>query len=435
MRIVAVVAAALGCAWAQDVPAFPGAEGFGAYARGGRGGKVLWVDNLNDAGPGSLRAAVEAKGPRIVVFRTGGIIDLKSNLRVREPFLTIAGQTAPGDGVCLRNRTLSIETNDVIVRHVRVRFGDFAGVEGDAVSIASGSRRVIVDHCSASWSIDESLSPSGDIRDVTVQWCFITESLYRSIHAKGPHGYGSLVRATGGVTLHHNLWAHHNGRNPRLGDNYGEPPWPVYDVRNNVMYNWGSYCTGVVDGQIRVNYVANYLKPGPATRVSRNPISIGEEASENTRFFLAWNVMEQRQDLIDNNARMFDRMVLNGRPLVTVAEEPFEVPAVLTDHPMDAFERVLAGAGATKPVRDAIDDRVALTVRLGTGRLIDAPGDVGGWPVYAAGVPPVDTDEDGMPDDWELARGLDPLDASDGARPGPDGYTWVEIHLNELADK
>lgn len=209
--------------------ALPGAEGFGAETPGGRAGAVLIVNTLADTGPGSLRAAIETRGPRTIVFAVSGIIDLASPLTVRQPFLTLAGQSAPGDGICLRGYPFIIATHDVIVRYLRVRLGDRHKIQSDAFSIATPSRRVIVDHVSASWSVDETLSPSGDIQDITVQWSIIAESLLHSAHAKGKHGYGSLVPATGGVTLHHNLWAHHNGRNPRFGDNYGNGAPPIYD--------------------------------------------------------------------------------------------------------------------------------------------------------------------------------------------------------------
>ncbi|MCX6602818.1 MAG: hypothetical protein NTV52_04415 [Acidobacteria bacterium] len=207
---------------------------------GRRAGAVLIVNTLADTGPGSLRAAIETRGPRTIVFAVSGIIDLASPLTVRQPFLTLAGQSAPGDAICLRGYPFIIATLDVIVRYLRVRLGDRHKIQSDAFSIATPSRRVIVDHVSASWSVDETLSPSGDIQDITVQWSIIAESLRHSAHAKGKHGYGSLVRATGGVTLHHNLWAHHNGRNPRFGDNYGKGAPPTYDFRNNVIYNCGS---------------------------------------------------------------------------------------------------------------------------------------------------------------------------------------------------
>ena len=183
------------------IPAFPGAEGFGAATPGGRGGRVIAVTNLNDDGPGSLRAACEADGPRIVVFRVSGTITLAKKLIVRNPYLTIAGQTAPGDGICLRNFTFVIATHDVVVRYLRSRLGDLTAQIDDSITLARGARNVILDHCSATWSIDEALSLAGDVSNVTVQWCLIAEALNQSKHTKGSHGYGSLSRANGPVDL------------------------------------------------------------------------------------------------------------------------------------------------------------------------------------------------------------------------------------------
>ena len=418
---------------AADLPAFPGAEGFGSTTPGGRGGKVLLVTNLNDSGPGSLRAAVEADGPRIVVFRTGGLIELKSHLKVTKPFLTIAGQSAPGDGICLKNGTLLITTHDVVVRYIRSRLGTGGG-EADAISVANGSRRVVLDHVSAGWSVDESLSPSGDIQDVTLQWSIISESLNHSIHAKGDHGYGSLVRATGGVSLHHNLWAHHNGRNPRLGDNYGKGEPATYDFRNNVIYDWGSYCSGLTDGHIRVNYVGNFLRHGPSSS-KRNPIYMSNDATADTRFYLASNVVDGHPEWTTDNSKMFDHVEFKGRKIVTVESVAFGTPSVRTMSAQQAFEAVLNGAGATKPKRDSVDTRVVESVRKRIGRIINSTDEVGGWPVYQPGAAPVDTDGDGIPDAWESAHGLDPRNPADALKPSPSGHSWIEVYLNELAEK
>jgi pectate lyase len=409
------------------IPAFPGAEGYGASTPGGRGGKILFVDNLNDSGPGSLREAIDASGPRIILFRTGGLLSLQSHLLIRNPFVTIAGQSAPGDGICLKGGSLVVATHDVIVRHIRSRFGNERG-EGDAISIATPSRRVIVDHVSASWSVDEALSPSGDIADVTVQWSFITESLNKSAHSKGNHGYGTLARAVGGVTFHHNLWAHHNGRNPRFGDNYGKGEPAFYDFRNNVLYNWGDYCSGLVDGRIRVNYVANYLRYG-ASSSKRMPIHIGDNATADTVFHLQGNVVDARLDLTADNSRLVDR----GEK-ITIQPKAFDAPPVKTSSPAQAYEDVLHRSGATKPRRDSVDARIANQVRTNAGRIIDTTEEVGGWPSYTAGKPPIDTDQDGIPDAWERRHKLNPRDAADASKLAPSGYTWIEQYLNELAD-
>lgn len=418
---------------AAEVPAFPGAEGFGSQTPGGRGGRIFVVTTLADSGPGSLREAVTAKGPRIAVFGIGGTIELRSSLTIREPFITIAGQSAPGGGICIRGENVTIATNDVVIRHVRFRLGDEHLKEADALSIANGASMVVLDHVSASWSVDETLSPSGTIRDVTVQWSIISESLWHSIHDKGTHGYGTLLRARGGVSLHHNLWAHHNGRNPRFGDDYGEGPWPTYDFRNNVIYNWGSYCSGVTDGRISVNYVANFLKPGPNTS-RRAPIYMGDEATEETRFFLSDNIVERNAAYIEDNTRLFDRKEIATKKLVTIVNEPFQAPPVETWHANDAYDRVLAAAGATLPRRDSVDERIVREVMEGSGRLIDTQSDVGGWPQLDAGNPPQDSDSDGIPDEWESAHGLDPLEPADSAKLDASGYTMIEVWLNEIAE-
>ena len=407
------------------LPAFPGAEGFGANTAGGRGGRVIAVTSLADSGPGTLRAATEAAGPRIVVFRVGGLIDLVKPLRITEPFVTIAGQTAPGDGICLRGSELSIQTHDVVVRHIRVRPGDILGAEVDAVNIGGESHDVILDHVSATWSVDESLSPSGAVRNITVQWCLIGESLRKSVHKKGEHGYGSLVRAAGGVTLHHNLWVKNTARNPRLGDNYGKPPFPLFDVRNNVMYNWGGICSGMTGDDLRANYVGNYLKPG-ADSSGRPPIVLTETAQ--VRYFLDGNVVVGRPEQTRDKAAMF----APGKGRVELMAAPFDTAPVRTTSAEAAYEEVLAQVGALLPTRDSVDHRIIEEVRTGQGRIIDSQKEVGGWPVYRNGVPLADSDGDGMPDAWESGRGLNPKDPADGAKISASGYSNVETYLNSL---
>ena len=399
-------------------PAFPGAEGFGSDTPGGRGGKVLLVTNTNDSGPGSFRAACEASGPRIVVFRTGGIVELKTNIRITNPNITIAAQTAPGDGICLRDHQLFIDTHDVVLRYLRSRPGDISGKEVDAISIGGSSRDVVVDHCSASWSVDEALSPSGGISSVTVQWCLIGESLNRSVHAKGPHGYGSLVRAIGGLTLHHNLWVHNRGRNPRLGDNYGKPPFPTFDVRNNVIYNYGG--PSVTGDTFEANYVGNYIQPGPDTG-RRQPIGPTPKAA--LKFYVAGNEIAGR--LTDD--------VFYKRDGVTIVPQPFAAPRVRTTSAEEAYRAVLERVGATVPVRDAVDARIVAGVRRGEGRIINSQKEVGGWPEYKAGTPPKDTDGDGIPDDWERAHGLNSKDSGDAAKIQASGYTAIEEYINSLS--
>lgn len=416
---------------AAMLPAFPGAEGFGAHTAGGRGGRVIYVRNLDDAGPGSLRAAVQTTGPRIIVFAVSGVIDLKSPIEILEPFVTIAGQSAPGDGICLRGYGLRVESHDVVIRFLRSRPGDVAGKEVDAVSVGGSSYNVVLDHVSATWCVDECLSPSGGIRDVTVQWSVIGESLNRSVHGKGEHGYGSLVRAIGGVTLHHNLWIHNSARNPRLGDNYGKPPYPVFDVRNNVMYNWGGVCSGMTGDRLNANYVGNYLRPGPDSS-SRPPIALTKTAD--VTYFVEGNIVEGRPEA--QGEAMFAPREEAGRKLFRLVDRPFETAAVSATGATAALEEVLEYAGAVLPDRDAVDARLAGHVRSRSGRIINSQNDVGGWPQYRNAPPPKDSDEDGMPDDWEKARKLNAADSSDGAKDrDADGYTNVEEYLNGLARK
>lgn len=415
-------------AWA--LPAFPGAEGFGAQTPGGRGGKVIAVVNLNDSGPGSLRAACAAAGPRIVIFQVAGIIDLKSSIKVTQPSLTLAGQSAPGDGVCLRGFDLDIRTHDVVVRYLRSRPGAGAGKEVDAIDVGSGAHDVILDHCSATWAVDENLSPSGSISNVTVQWCIIAEGLNHSVHKKGAHGYGSLVRAVGGVSLHHNLWAHNNARNPRLGDNYRVAPFPTFDVRNNVIYNFGDMASGMTGDILSVNYMANYIRPGPSSNRKRGVIVFTDTAEAN--YFLADNVVEGNEAVTADNARLFDRTEFKGKKLVTREAKPFATPEVKTTSAVTALEDVLRGVGANRPMRDAVDERIVRSVRQQTGALVDSPQQVGGWPEYRSGTPPKDSDGDGLPDEWETKHHLNPNDPADGKqdRDG-DGYTNIEEFLND----
>jgi hypothetical protein len=399
-------------------PAFPGAEGFGADTPGGRGGKVIFVTNTNDSGPGSFRAACEAQGPRIVVFRVGGLIDLQKNVVIRNSYLTIAAQTAPGDGVCLRDHQILVDTHDVIIRYLRSRPGDISGKEIDAIGIGGTSRNVIVDHCSASWSVDEALSPSGDIAGVTVQWCVIAEGLNKSVHQKGPHGYGSLVRASGGLTLHHNLWAHNRGRNPRLGDNYGKPPYPTFDVRNNVIYDYGG--PSVTGDTFDANYVANYIKPGPATG-RRQPI--GPTGKGKLNFYVDGNEVAGKP-----TSDLFAKL-----DSVTLVKQPFAAPRVTTLSAAEAYKVVLDQAGATVPKRDAVDARIIADVRNGSGGFANSQKDVGGWPEYRSAEPPLDSDGDGIPDAWETAHGLNPKDPADAAKVMNSGYTAIEEYVNSLA--
>jgi pectate lyase len=417
---------------AAVVPAFPGAEGAGAWTTGGRGGRVLAVTTLADSGPGSLRAAVEAEGPRTVVFRVAGTIELKKKLSVKHGDLTLAGQTAPGGGVCVKGYGLSLnKARNVIVRHLRFRPGDEAGQPVDALGGTQGAD-LIIDHCSASWSVDETLS-FYDGERITVQWCLIAESLFRSAHAKGEHGYGGIWGGTPG-SWHHNLLAHHTSRNPRIERD------EAADLRNNVIFNWGF--NSIYGGErSTVNLVGNYFQPGPATQPKARDRML-DASGPGGRWFLAGNVLAGAPDLADDPWQGAVQRPWTRDETKLRADAAFPAAWVTTHSAAEARELVLAQAGATLPRRDAVDARLVQEVRDGValgGRsylggwngIIDSPADVGGWPELAPGEAPPDTDGDGMPDAWETTHGLAPGDAGDGPRdPDGDGYTNLEEFLN-----
>ncbi|MFV3126063.1 pectate lyase family protein [Niveispirillum sp. KHB5.9] len=422
------------------IPAFPGAEGAGAHAMGGRAGRVFIVSSLEDEGPGTLREAVTAKGPRTVVFAVSGTIGLKSNLNIKNDFITIAGQTAPGGGITLRDYPLVVAANHVVIRHVRARLGSASGQEADAVSIYDG-KHIILDHVSASWSTDESLSVSQKYKDgligldqVTVQWSVIAESLNKSVHAKGDHGYGSLVRGSFGArySFHHNLWASHTARMPRPGNFEGQkddPTGPFIDFRNNVFFNWkGSGKQGAsgynadADAVSAYNFVNNYYVSGPDSKGAK----AFDEKSPVARAFFAGNWM--------NHAEPADpwSLVTGEQAEGYRQTAPIPMAPVKTEAADAAYRAVMARAGAG-PVRDAVDERVIAGLAKGEGKIIDSQDDVGGWPVLASSPAPVDADRDGMPDAWEKAHGLNPADPADGARDANgDGYTNLEEYLNGL---
>jgi pectate lyase len=410
---------------AAQIPAFPGAEGYGSHTPGGRGGEVVFVTNLNDSGPGSLREAVSA-GHRIVVFRVGGTIELESPLGIRHPYITIAGQTAPGGGICLKNYPLGVtRTHDVIVRYLRLRHGDESKYTGDALSVSS-AYNVVIDHCSASWSVDETLSVTR-ADSVTIQWCFITESLNASVHTKGNHGYGGLVAyiEDGRISEHHNLWAHHRSRNPRPGSTENlDLPGLIYDFRNNVIYNWGSKCgyTTRATSKIKMNYIGNYLHEGPATASHVRLQAFDTDNSAIMEIYLDDNLI--------NDYNTGWSMIRGSRYIKTA--QPFDTPPMTTDSPDSALAKVLRHGGASLPKRDSVDIRMVESVLNGTGAIIDSQSEVGGWPLLQAGTPYVDADKDGMADDWETLNGLDPADKSDyNLDNDGDVYTNIEEFLNQ----
>ena len=412
---------------ASSVLAFPGAEGAGAQAKGGRGGDVYFVTNLNDSGAGSLRQGISTapSSGRTILFKVSGTIALQSNLDINgKSNLTIAGQTAPGDGIALRNHSVRVgdKTHDLVMRHIRLRTGSSTAMDG--MWISSGSN-IVIDHVSASWGSDEVLSATRDTKDLTVQNTFITEALNPLAHA-----FGSLIDSSNDTTYsyHHNLWANHISRNPRPGTSAPDPGFKI-DFRNNVIHNWG-YAVGYSasdDKNIQLNYVNNYLTAGPSSTATC--AMEGGDSSE--RIYQSGNKIDLNKngkvDGTDTGWGMFCGSFQKQ-------SAPHSVPAVATDSADSAYLRVLAQGGATPWRRDPVDKRVVGTVRSQTGKIINTPGEVGGYPTLNSEPAPADADSDGMPDFWEQAMGLNPNNASDRNVTDSTGYTMLENYLNWLAD-
>lgn len=412
------------------VPAFPGAEGFGAFAQGGRGGRIIEVTTLNSEGPGSLREAIDAAGPRIVVFRVGGMIELASRLSIKEPYITIAGQTAPGGGITLKGNgvekdLLKISTHDVILRYLRVRHGP--GGDSGGITIDGGDTHdVILDHLSVSWSVDENLTAWYDNQNITIQWSIIAEALNNSTHSEGPHSKGLMLGSKGSrnISVHHNLLAHNVERNPRIQTD------GLVDFRNNVIYNYGVAVGWITNdkGSASLNYVGNYVKPGPNSDISRYEMEIDRRASEEgtVAVYVEGNLGPNRTDDSQPQER-----VVKPDGYDFLVEQPHKAAVVTTTGAQEAYQQVLANAGATLPMRDSVDHRIVQEVINGTGQIIDDPAQVGGWPVIAGGTPPTDSDQDGMPDAWEQQYGFSPTLGSDGNMDADnDGYRNVEEYLN-----
>ena len=445
--------------------AFPGAEGGGMYTTGGRGGKVYHVTKHTDDGSeGSLRYGIE-KGsrPLVIVFDVAGIIPLSKALKVEKGDLTIAGQTAPGDGICLKNYNFRISASNVIVRFMRFRMGDELKTEDDAMQLytkENNIKDVIIDHCSMSWSTDECGTFYG-MTNFSLQWCILSESLLNSIHANGKHGYGGIWGGAN-ATYHHNLLAHHFSRNPRIDHDYVSTLKGPVSLLNNVIYNWGdNSCYG---GESRpgseykkFNIVNNYYKPGPATTSDKvrfldpttyckNCDSTHPDQVVPGHFYMTGNYMDGKEAYTADN--WSGKATTASASLIsTIKAESFftyEKKSSLSLHSApDAFTKVLGFAGASLK-RDAIDERIALETEVGkftfggsnggTKGLIDTQGDVGGWPVYS-GTTVTDTDKDGIPDYYEGLFSLNPENASDAAAKtlDPKGrYSNLEMYLHYL---
>jgi len=420
----------------STVKAFPTAEGAGAYSIGGRGGDTYHVTNLDDTGAGSLRNGITtATGPRTIVFDVSGTIYLNSRLNINKSFITIAGQTAPGDGITIAGWTTSVSNaQHVIIRYIRFRTGDIRcanGMEGDALWI-DNSKDVIVDHVSASWSIDESLSTTDSDR-VSIQWSFISESLNQSCHPEGRHGFGSLIRyGSGRISYHHNLYSHHFNRNPRVGDNI------TLDFVNNVIYDWGtdaSYSGAANEGITKVNYLGNYLVAGPNTPSNKRARAFNG-GSVNTWIYQNGNVIDSNlngtHDGTDTGWAMFVNLYTQQAAPLDLQGNPNSDSAIdiNADTAENAYTSVLATAGASR-VRDSVDTRLAAEVSNETGAMINSQNDVGGFPLLNSASAPIDTDQDGIPDTWENARGLNPNDPNDATIIDGNGYSYLENYLNQ----
>ena len=452
------------------LPAFPGAEGGGMYATGGRGGRVLYVTRLDDdEQEGSLRWAVTRKYPRTILFRVSGVIRLRKRLNITGGDVTIAGQSAPGDGICIAGFGVAVRADNVVLRYLRFRMGDEMGAAAHDEDALGGRycRNVLIDHCSISWSTDECASFYAN-ENFTMQWCILSESLRRSLHDKGSHGYGGIWGGKN-ASFHHNLLASHDSRNPRfdhpllylpnvaLDDFRG-----VVDFRNNVIYNWGSNNTYGGEGG-HFNLVNNYYKEGPHSP-ARNRFLTAYAATSLTpagipaaypEVYIDGNRYETRSGtgLTRIEEDNYNGIVWSGAGGEGIPAPPGRVPEfpiggmtahTATQPAAEAFLAVVNGAGAWP--RDKVDLRAATDARNGTSTgytgtaepskagLIDSPSQAGGYPAYETAEAPADSDGDGMPDAWELARGLDPSDPADGAAKSlSEAYTNVEIYLHECA--
>jgi pectate lyase len=417
------------------LPVFPGAEGFGCGTPGGRGGQVITVTNLNDAGAGSLRAALESGGRRFVVFEVSGTIDVREQIVVDDPYLTVAGQTAPGGGITLKaadgnvSGLIDIRTHDVVIRYMRFRTGAPPSVTGenlDGVNIWEDGHDVVIDHDSFSWAVDENVSTWDGAHDITFSWNIIAQGLRESTHPDGEHSKGLLVSgdATENVSVHHNLFAHNTARNPQVTSP------GLIQVVNNVIYDYGDSAlqTSNPYGPPQVEIVGNYFKAGPDSdperyEIDAYPIEDGGQWSLHLKDNVGPHGTAEgpQSDLVSPE----DRGLI-------VADPPPGLPAITTTSADQALEDVLMGAGARVPYFDSVDEQMIDDVHDGRGGMIDDVSEVGGWPTLPAGDPPADDDSDGMPDRWEVSHDLDSRTDDSSEDRDRDGYTNVEEYVNDL---
>lgn len=439
-------------------------EGGGAAVTGGDGGTIYRVSRLDDSldpntglpMPGTLRYAVTQTGARRILFSTSGTIHLNSELRIKTGTLTIDGQSAPGEGICIADYPLVINATNVIVRFIRVRLGDASLKELDAVSV-NDSKDVVLDHLSCSWSVDECVSCYGN-ENFTMQYCIVSESLKNSVHGKGNHGYAGIWGGRN-ASFHHNLLAHHDSRNPRFDHDYvnATHTGPI-DFVNNVVYNWGGNSAYGGEGSTNagggrhINFVNNYYKPGPATnsKVRTRLVDPWTSCDNCThkhggsvsapKIYLAGNTMDGSLEVTEDNWKGSTKSQSVAGADVRWTKD---MTALATEQTAaDAYETVLAKAGCSLS-RDAVDSRIVQEVREGkftfsgsngsTGGLIDTQSDVGGWPELKTAEKPIDTDYDGIPDEWETQFGLDPKNPND-ARVATlvTGHTNLDVYLCHL---
>lgn len=475
------------------IPAFPGAEGGGMYSFGGRGGKVITVTNLNDRGPGSFREACETGGARIIVFNVSGIIKLESPIIVRAPYVTIAGQTAPGDGVCIAGESFWVNTHDVVVRHMRFRRGETKVWHRDDSFGGNPIGNIMIDHCSCTWGLDENISfyrhmydPSeGQYESKDLKLPTVNVTIQNTISAKAldtyNHAFGSTLGGENCAFMR-NLWASNSGRNPSVGWN------GVFNFVNNVVFNWVHRSSDGGDYTAMFNMINNYYKPGPATPKD-TPVGhriLKPEAGRSKldhkvygRVYADGNIMEGYPAITEDNwaggIQIETQPNTDGYTENMRSNRPFEMPYIRITSAHDAYDFVLKNAGANIPCRDIVDERIVEEVRTGVPyydkkMAKDANGDLtglapksmgedgqfkyrrlpkdsykqgiitdirqmGGYPEYK-GTPYVDTDGDGMPDEWEKANGLNPNDPSDANKDCTgDGYTNIEKYINGISTR
>jgi hypothetical protein len=440
-----------------DIPIFPDAAGYGAYTHGGRNGEVIYVTTLEDTWEeGSLRYALSiAEGPRIVLFKVSGIIELSlpegniADIVINEPYVTVAGQTAPGDGICIKNGGIQIETHNVVIQYLKIRPGD--GINGlnpedrDAIKILHGYN-IMIDHVSASWAIDEVMSTWYKPFKITFQNCIISEGLFDSLHPKGPHSRGLLVGDHAErVSIYKNVFIHNNRRNPLIkGDTKN------IDFVNNIVYNWGNITTsvtgkgthfsdsegsGIIQG---INIMNNLYIPGPSSH--NEPLyqmsNFYKLDSDSTIYIGGNYILNENDEYIDaitasseyqNNIDELNNYLINS-PETPIDNMNINDATLL-------YDELLDNVGAVKPARDDVDQRVIQDLMDRTGSIINAVIEVGGYPDYNSTSAPTDTDNDGMPDDWETDNGFNPNDPADGNGDADgDGYTNIEEYLLELTN-